>query len=241
MQIISNLNRMAIQLAAQQRILRTLRAELENHISRLAPADIGTSREVLNGLSDLFINGRAISPFTANAYEDFYPGLQIGIDPDAAGTGVTAAVRTLHYRDLDGGTARASRLSINPVFPFVEKPNWLTLEAACDVPGAQTAKKFQVEIICFFEILQQNTVSLPRTLSLTMRVKHTDGHFKDHLHYAIPVSTMPFEHTILVSEKVVNDMNMAEAEQLVLIFELPLAGEFILHIDYFSLKSIGMR
>lgn len=234
-----SLHRIRTQLSGLERMMRTLRAEVETQISAFSPNDIDSATEVRTGLAEMFASGTPMPAISARPYEQFCPGVWVGIDQEVGDCGAAVTLKTLHQHEPLDGVARMARLSINPVFPLVEKPRWVTLESAIDIEALRTAKGLRLDIISFFDIAPHNTAQIPRHITLTLRLRRRDGVQGDHLDYRVPVSTMPFEHSMIVAESRMGELPLAEAVEAVLIIELPLAGEFTLNVDHFSLKGIG--
>lgn len=234
-----SLSRIRTQLTAMERMMRTLRAEVETQISAFSPADIAVATEMRTGLAEMFASGAAMPAISAQPYQHFCPGVWIGMDQEVGDCGATVALKTLHPHDPLDGSARVARLSVNPVFPLVEKPRWMTLESTVDIEALRAAKGLRLDIISFFDIAPRNTAQIPRHMTLTLRLRRRDGAQSDHLGYRVPVSTMPFEHSMIVAESGMSALHLAEAVEATLIIELPLAGEFTLNLDHFSLKAIG--
>lgn len=233
-----SLNRIRTQLTGLERMMRTLRAEVETHISAFSPTDINSVTEVRTGLSELFATGTAMPAISAQPYQHFYPGVWVGIDQQVGDCGATVILKTLHQHEPLDGLTRMARLSINPVFPLIEKPRWVTLENAIDIEALRAAKGLRLDIISFFDIAPHNTAQIPRHITVTLRLRRRDGAQSDHLDYHVPVSTMPFEHSMIVAESRMGELPLAEAVEAELIIALPLAGEFTLNVDHFSLKGI---
>ena len=234
-----SLSRIRTQLTAMERMMRTLRAEVETQISAFSPTDIAAVTEVRTGLAEMFATGAAMSAISAQPYQHFCPGVWIGLDQEVGDCGATVALKTLHPHDPLEASTRVARLSVNPVFPLVEKPRWVTLESTVDIEALRAAKGLRLDIISFFDIAPRNTAQIPRHVTLTLRLRRRDGVQSDHLGYRVPVSTMPFEHSMTVAESGMGALHLAEAAEATLIIELPLAGEFTLNLDHFSLKAIG--
>lgn len=234
-----SLNRIRTQLAGLERMMRTLRAEVETQISSFSPTDIDSVTEVRTGLAEMFASGAAMPAISAQPYEHFCPGVWVGIDQEVGDCGATVTLKTLHQHNSLDGSARMARLSINPVFPLVEKPRWVTLESTVDIESLRAAKSLRLDIVSFFDIAPRNTAQIPRHITLTLRLHRRDGAQSDHLGYRVPVSTMPFEHSMIVAEIGMGALHLVEAVEATLIIELPLAGEFTLNVDHFSLKGIG--
>lgn len=239
MKIQSSLTRIRTQLSALERMMRTLRAEVESQISAYAPADVDTVSEVETGLGQMFATGKPLAPFTAQPYQHFAPGVWLGFDQEVGDCDATVALKSLRTHDPANQADHVSRLSINPVFPLVEKPRWVTLECAMDIASLRQAKGLRVDLITFFDISSRNTAPIPRHVALSLRLRYADGTTADHLNYRVPVSTMPFEHSMVLKGTSMDGIDLAHATEAQLLIELPLAGEFTFHMDYFSLKTIG--
>lgn len=234
-----SLNRIRTQLTATERMMRMMRAEVESHISYFSPGEVEKTTEVGTGLSTLLREGKPLESFAAQPYQRFYPGVWMGLDQEVGDCGATVALKTLHPHDPVEAMTRVARLSVNPVFPLMEKPRWVTLETATDLDTLRKAKTLRLDMISFFDISPRNGAAVPRHVTLTLRLRRRDGSTSDHLTYRVPVSTMPFEHSMTVNESGVASLDLVHADEATFIIELPLAGEFSMNIDHFSLKAIG--
>jgi hypothetical protein len=239
MKIQSSLNRIRNQLSGMERMIRTLRAEIESQISAYAPDDVAAVGELETGLGKMFAEAAPLAPFSAINYQPFVPGVWVGMDSEVGECGVTVALKALHSHDPLQGNARVARLSLNPVFPLVEKPRWVTLECDADIAALQAAKGLRLDMVSFFDISPLNTVAIPRNVIIKLRIKKADGTFTDKLGYSVPVSTMPFEHTVLVPDMKTAEIDTAGAKSAHIIIVLPQAGDYTFHMDHFSLKTIG--
>ena len=239
MKIQTSLNRLRTQLSGMERMIRTLRAEVENHISAYAPGDIDQVVEVETGLSRMFAEAAPRAPFSARPYDPFVPGVWLGVDQEIGGCSATVQLKCLREPHPDGRVSRVSRLSVNPAFPLAEKPRWLTLETDVDVAALRAAKGLRVAVVSFFDIGPRNNVVLPRDVTLILRLKNADASHSDHLTYRIPVSSMPFEHEVLVPDLKEAGIDFASVATGTVILSFPLAGEFTYYLDHFSLQAIG--
>ncbi|MBT9383263.1 hypothetical protein KM176_05270 [Pseudooceanicola sp. CBS1P-1] len=230
----ASLDRIRMQLQGMERMIRTLRAEVESQVSSFAPPELAQASLLASGLGTLLAEGAPAAPFAADPYQHFAPGVWIGMDPEVGDSGATVALAALPTGP--GNAPRVSRLSVNPVFPLAAKPRWLTLECALDLEALRRARSLRLDMISFFEIGSRNIAQIPRQLTVTLRLQHRDGTRSDHLNRRIPVSTMPFEHSVRVGEAALKDIGFAAAAEAILILELPLAGEFTLHLDHFALQ-----
>lgn len=238
MTLLPNLTRIRTQLTGMERMIRTLRAEIETTISGFSPLDVQKIVEVNSGFSRLFDEGSPITPFDARPYKPFFPGVYCGIDEEVGGCGATVALKALHSHDPFQGRLRVARLSVNPVFPLVEKPRWVTVECDVDVNPLRTAKGLRIELISYFEIGSRNDSALSREVIFTLRTKAKNDVSSDHFGYHIPVSTMPFEHSIVVPdlEKEAVDLNTTKSATIIL--SLPTHGNYTFHMDHFSIQTI---
>lgn len=239
MKIQSSLNRVRTQLSGMERMIRTLRAEIETQISAYAPGDVESASELETGFGTMFSAAAPLAPFSAVSYKPFVPGVWVGMDAEVGDCGVTVALKAVHGHDPVQGNARVARLSVNPVFPLVEKPRWVTVECAADLAALRAATGLRLDMVSFFDISPLNTVAIPRNVTVTLRLKKADGTATDHLGYRVPVSTMPFEHTIMVADLKKAGIDATGASLAQVIIELPLAGDYTFHMDHFSLKTIG--
>ena len=239
MKIQSSLNRVRTQLLGVERMARTLRSEIETQISAYAPDDVETVGELETGLGKMFAEAAPLAPFSVVSYKPFVPGVWVGIDNEVGDCGVTVALKALHGNEPMLGGFRVARLSVNPVFPLVEKPRWVTVECTADLTALQAAKGLRLDMVSFFDISPLNTVAIPRNVTVTLRLKKADGTATDHLGYWVPVSTMPFEHTVMVADLMKAGIDVTGASLAQVIIELPLAGDYTFHMDHFSLKTIG--
>lgn len=223
-----------------ERLIRTLRAEIETITTSYAPHDLEKTNEVESGFGRLFIEASPINPFDARPYKPFFPGVYCGIDEEVGGCGATVTLKALQSHDPVRGRTRVTRLSVNPVFPLVEKPRWITVECDVDVTPLKSAKGLKIELISFLEIGNRNTDALPRDIILTIRTKSSDDVTSDHLGYRIPVSTMPLEHAILVSDLQKEGLPLDTATSVTAILALPTVGNYTFHMDHFSIHSLGV-
>lgn len=220
-------------------MMRTLRAELESQISAFAPAEIERMTEIETGLGALLTTGAAFQAASVVPYQPVAPGLWVGLDPDAGDCSVALACKTLHPHDPQDDRQRVARLSLNPVFPLPEKPKWVTLECAVDLAGLRKADSLRIDLISFFAFAPTNTTPIPRIVTLNLRLHRPDGSTTDHLGYRVPMSSMPFEHSVRFPAAALATIDLASATDATLIFELPHAGEYTFHVDHFSLLAVG--
>ena len=217
----------------------TLRAEVETHISAFTPNNIAIESEMRTGLTDMFASGTPLSAMSVQPYVHFSPGVWIGFDQEVGGCGATVGFRSLRSFTPGVDLEQVSRLSINPVFPMVGRPRWVTLESSVEIEALRAAKSLRLDIISFFEIAPNNITEIPRNITITLRLRRRDGTQSDLLGYRVPVSTMPFEHSMNVAESGMMALNLPDAIEATLLIELPLAGDFTLNLDHFSLRSVG--
>ena len=71
-------------------------------------------------------------------------------------------------------------------------------------------------------------------------MKCFDGSNIDCLNYRVPVSTMPFEHSMIMPADGLKEVDFGKVSGASFIIALPLAGIFTYHLDHFSVKSIGV-
>lgn len=240
MNVETSLGRIRTQLSGMERMVRILRAEIESQISEVAPGDLDRLSEIPSGLGALF---REAQPMTAQAvdpYKHFAKGVWIGMDQEVGATGATVGLKALgtgqgHGRGNGRGVAR---LSVNPVFPLVEKPRWVTLETTLDVAALKSAQGLRVDTVSFFEIGAGNAAQMPRSVTLTLRLHRKGGKATDHLDYRVPVSTMPFEHSARFGAAAMAELALEDVTEALMILELPLAGIYALKLDHFAVMAV---
>lgn len=238
MKVSATLARMRTQLTGIERLVRTMGSEVETLISAYEPANIEAMQEIRTGLGDMFSYAGPLQPFLAQAYLPFAPDVWCGIDTEIGGSSATVALKTLHDFEPSRGGTRIARLSVNPIFPLVEKPRWMTIECGLDIDAIKKSKTVRFDIVSFFQIAPQNTSIIPRDVRLAIRLKMSDVSFADIFEYRIPVSTMPFEHSIHVPNWNQNAAAMDTAVSVEVILGLPLAGDYTFHMDHFACCSL---
>lgn len=229
---------MRTQLTGIERLVRTMGSEVDTLISAYEPANVEAIQEIRSGFGDMFASSGSLMPFAAQAYLPFAPDVWCGLDSEVGGSGATVALKTLRNFEPSRGRARVARLSVNPVFPLVEKPRWMTIESGLDIDGIRKSKTLRFDIVSFFQIAPQNNAIIPRDVRLAIRLKMTDGSFADTFEYRIPVSTVPFEHSILAPNWNQNVSAMDTAASAEVILSLPLAGDYTFHMDHFACCSL---
>lgn len=240
MDLHNNLNRILIQINAMERMTRTLRSEIETQISQYTSANIEKTVEIRNGISQLLANEEPFSAKEAVAYSQFAPDVWMGLDGEKGNSSANVALKAIQQKVFQDDTARVSRLSINPVFPISEKPRWMTLESDVDLTPIKDAKQLQIELIGFFDIHANNTTSLPRHVGVTLRLIDGNEQIVEHLKYHVPVTTMPFEHRVVIDSTAKSGINFDNIDKTILILELPTYGNYTYHIDHFAVRSIGV-
>ncbi|PJE33607.1 hypothetical protein PSM7751_03962 [Pseudooceanicola marinus] len=238
MDLETSLGRIRAQLSGMERMTRILRAEIESQISGFAPGTMEHEDEVSSGLGSLFRAAAPLASLAVDPYGHFAPDVWIGLDHEVTDAGATVAMKALR-RPGPGGEGRGvARLSVNPVFPLARKPRWVTLETAVSVEALRQARALRIDTISFFQIGPGNTAEIPRSVTMNLRLHRPGGKTSDHLGHRIPVSTMPFEHAARVSRDTLAEIDLKDVSEATIILELPLAGNYTLHLDHFALLAI---
>jgi len=235
----STLSRAMIQIAALERMVRTIKAETAAHLADFEPAALDRMCDVPTGLSELLAAGAPFAPLAVTPYAPVAPGVWFGVDPEVGGATVAAALRAATVAVPGAGSARTARLSANPTFPLVEKPRWVTLETAADIGALSGARGLVLDLVASLEIGSGNRAEIPPHVTATLRLKRADGTADDFLDYKVPVSSMPMEHSVRVSAEQLGRMALDTAIEATLIFVLPLYGVYTFHLDYLSLKAMA--
>ncbi len=235
----ATLSRAMIQIAALERMVRTIKAETAAHLADFEPDTLDRMADVPTGLSDLLAAGAPFAPVAVTPYAPVAPGVWFGIDPEAGGATVAAVLRAATVAVPGAGSARTARLSANPTFPLVEKPRWVTLETAADIDALAGARGLVLDLVTTLEIGPGNRAEIPPHVAATLRLKRADGSADDFLDYKVPISTMPMEHSIRVPAEQMERMALDTATDATLIFVLPVHGVYTFHLDYLSLKSVA--
>lgn len=233
-----SLGRIRTQLTGMERMTRILRAEIESQITGFAAGSVETESEIASGLGALFAEAAPLAPMAADPYAHFAPGVWIGLDQETPGTGATIAMRALRRPGVADPARGVSRLCVNPVFPAVQKPRWVTLETAVPVEGLRAASALRIDLIGFFQIGPGNSAEIPRSVTLNLRLHRGGGKATDHVNYRIPVSTMPFEHSVRIGAAAMAELDLRDVTEAILIFELPLSGTYTFALDHFAVLAL---
>lgn len=237
MKVQTSLTRIRTQLSAMERMYRSMRAEVESLISAYAPGDIDNEVDVETGIGMALSAGKPLPPVSIQPYQHFFPGVWMGLDEEVGNCGATVTLKALQPHDPTNMVARVSRLSVNPVYPLVEKPRWMSLECTVDLQALRQAKALRIDLVSFFEISPANAATIPRTVGLTLRLHRNDGAVSDHPIYRLPVSTMPSAHSAPFNASNLQDAKLDTAHEARLLIDLPLAGDFMFHLDYLTVTA----
>jgi hypothetical protein len=235
----NKLSRCLNQIDALGRMIRTLRSEIEGQISSFSLSNIDGESEVYTGLGQLLVSNPSISPRDAQPYQDFAPGVCFSYGGEKGSCGATVALKVFHPYDLaSSGSSRVSRFSINPVFSSINPPEWIILESILDIDSISSQKELIIDILSSFEIKRTQSSEFPRDLTLMLHASYPDNTSDNHLHYSIPVTSMPFEHRIVVKKADLESFNIDDAKNIKILLGMPTRGEYTLHIDHFSVRCI---
>jgi hypothetical protein len=117
-----SLHRIRTQLSGLERMMRTLRAEVETQISAFSPNDIESATEVRTGLAEMFASGTPMPAISARPYEQFCPGVWVGIDQEVGDCGAAVTLKTLHQHEPLDGVARMARFRSTQSFRWSKNP-----------------------------------------------------------------------------------------------------------------------
>lgn len=235
-------DRIKTQIAGLQRMMQILKAELFSSISDFASNQDHVEGEISNGITDLLVRGDAISPAVQSSYQTFAPRVWVSLGGGNEGAAyMVVAHQTAQIIDaLEAGKNHVARLSINPVNIDQASPQWVNLETELDTNGLSCQDGIKLDVVCAFTFTSRES---PRGTSsnvdVTLRYETIAGDKFDVRLGSIPVTTIPFQHTIIIEQPFKNIVEMSSISRATIMFELPKSGDYSFNIDYFCIKKLS--
>ncbi len=238
MKFSNSLRRMRTQVYSMERMLRLMRANLEEELYDFGAGGDFEGQPMTNALTDLLASDEHISMTSVSPYADFAEGVWIGYDADDPACGGNVMTQVLRANDPKEMGPRITRLIVNPVFSTKTKAKWFTLETEVDKEAFFAVDTLRLSMIGYFTPSETNRVALPKSFKITLRVTDEGGGVQDIDVYRAPVSTMPLEYGCTLNLNARQKLTAKSTSRVVLIMLLPEAGDYAFNLDHFAVHAV---
>ncbi len=230
-----SIKRMQAQIAAVERAMSLLRAQLERVAETAGGAVDPDPRETWSGLAALLRSGEALAARSQASYAPFAEGVCVAFDPDVSQMSVVVAHDLVEASPLGVETIRHGRLLVHPVFKGATRPRWLTLETSLFADDLLTDVDKEITATASVQI-EGDAALTEDNLYLTLRLEFADR-MVDLATRSIPLTTVPMAFSIPFEAALWSEVDRAAVKRAILLIGLPTDGTYRVAIDAFAVRD----